>query len=403
MNINGHQIRASIGTPVEENQVSEIDSERVFQLVLPVTVNGKLFDPKEFEKKTTINKIVVKLVEEDNKSIGTNKTFTGSQNKPFRSSCSPSRLYDYRNFFITTVNSGDRYNIPSSNLLDQDGNIIKRLYPNENYTITASTITCDYPDYFIRNSNKTLIGSGTTTAGVDVNFELPDIDIYNDLGYIIESDYPSVKDYVIPKFVIYTQDGFSEIFSYSGDVYTQFYSSSTINTRIRNSDGSFDQIFSASTVDLPNINIWNSNSDIIFSGFPSVKDYTISPFNIVDESGYSASSIVYSATVHTNITSNNIIYQRPYINQKISYAIGDLGWHVQNDSFNYSANTLYGIRQELDITLSAGSSWFYTLKHDNVFGNKYRFTNSVGMPSPSGTHDFESVDLNLMTTALFAR
>jgi hypothetical protein len=64
--------------------------------------------------------------------------------------------------------------------------------------------------------------------------------------------------------------------------------------------------------------------------------------------------------------------------------VGDLGWHWANGSFDY--NDPDGIPQELDPT--AGADYFFTLKHNNAFGNKLRFTDDQGVGGATGRFDF---------------
>jgi hypothetical protein len=64
---------------------------------------------------------------------------------------------------------------------------------------------------------------------------------------------------------------------------------------------------------------------------------------------------------------------------------GDLGWHWNEGTYDYDDGA--GIIQELDPT--AGAEHFFRLKHDNMFGNKYRFTDDQGVPSPSGRFNFD--------------
>jgi hypothetical protein len=63
MNINGYYISARIGDPTENNERDDLNSERIYQISVPITVYAKLVDPKQFEKVTAINKIAVKITE----------------------------------------------------------------------------------------------------------------------------------------------------------------------------------------------------------------------------------------------------------------------------------------------------------------------------------------------------
>jgi hypothetical protein len=67
---------------------------------------------------------------------------------------------------------------------------------------------------------------------------------------------------------------------------------------------------------------------------------------------------------------SGIAYQRPQpTGQTISYRTGDDAWQVVNNPYNAApSNPLY-TQSLVD---------FFTLKHDNAFGNRYRFTNENG-------------------------
>lgn len=63
LKINGYDITSKIGEPSEDNTIDDIASERIFQIVFPVTVLGKIIDPTKFEKVNTITKISIKISE----------------------------------------------------------------------------------------------------------------------------------------------------------------------------------------------------------------------------------------------------------------------------------------------------------------------------------------------------
>lgn len=93
--------------------------------------------------------------------------------------------------------------------------------------------------------------------------------------------------------------------------------------------------------------------------------------------------------ISAGVTPSGILYKRPLIEQKASYINYDFGYYVQNGdlAFNTPANPAF--IQDLDI---ADTNWFYRLKFDNVFGSKYRFTNSVGIPATDGLAGFTPSD-----------
>ncbi len=63
MNINGYQIRSVMtGDPSEDNKL-DIEDERVFNIMAPITVFGKLVDPTQFEKKNAVTRVSIKIRE----------------------------------------------------------------------------------------------------------------------------------------------------------------------------------------------------------------------------------------------------------------------------------------------------------------------------------------------------
>lgn len=82
----------------------------------------------------------------------------------------------------------------------------------------------------------------------------------------------------------------------------------------------------------------------------------------------------------TNIIPNRVI---PNFLNVIDFT-GDLGWQWANNIFDY--NDGGGIVQELDPT--AGVEYFFRLKYNNPFGNKFRITDDQGVPAPLGRYDF---------------
>jgi hypothetical protein len=74
---------------------------------------------------------------------------------------------------------------------------------------------------------------------------------------------------------------------------------------------------------------------------------------------------------------SGIKYQRPIVSQTTQYRVGDTGWAYNNGFIDYSndpVNPEY--YQELDY--SNTTNFWFTLKHNNAFGNKFRYTNSLG-------------------------
>jgi hypothetical protein len=88
----------------------------------------------------------------------------------------------------------------------------------------------------------------------------------------------------------------------------------------------------------------------------------------------------YAEVKITGVTPSGILYQRPPITQRTSYRTGDTGWAYQNGYYDYSSDPINpAVIQQLDYTDT--TNFFFKLKFDNAFGNKNRFTNSLGVNS----------------------
>jgi hypothetical protein len=88
----------------------------------------------------------------------------------------------------------------------------------------------------------------------------------------------------------------------------------------------------------------------------------------------------YAEVKITGVTPSGILYQRPPITQRTSYRSGDTGWAFQNGYYNYSSDPINpAVIQQLDYTDT--TNFFFKLKFNNAFGNKNRFTNSLGVNS----------------------
>ena len=61
--VNGYNIASKIGEASDESKMSDISSERIFEVAFPVIVLGKLIDSTKFEKVNTIKKISIKITE----------------------------------------------------------------------------------------------------------------------------------------------------------------------------------------------------------------------------------------------------------------------------------------------------------------------------------------------------
>ena len=62
MKINGYYISSKISDPSENNK-TDMDQEKIYKIDIPITVQGKLIDPTNFEKVNTITKVLIKIQE----------------------------------------------------------------------------------------------------------------------------------------------------------------------------------------------------------------------------------------------------------------------------------------------------------------------------------------------------
>jgi hypothetical protein len=385
MSINGHQIRSVLGGPTEQNQASNIDDERVFQITAPLVVHGKLFDPADHEKKTTINKVVVKMCEDGSENQGVTKTFGGqSSAKPFRNSCDPVNIYTHNNFLLSSVGAGQSYIVSASTVLSASGGTLAILAPGELYTVPAG----EFVDAVVSNSDDSFVAS-LGSGGV---LELADVDIYVDGGLVDSLPYSGTMNAVFncasaDVTITNTNKGLlADVGVPSGDDYEFEVPDSTVE--IRNSD---EFLLTGLTV-------------------PATENptYVIPDITVTNEGGESA-VFSYSGNVSTNFSgatpTSEIYYQRPLqVTQTVSYADGDSQWHLENGSYAYTGATgsTFTIPQlDYAATESDIRGTYYgsdgdgsdpiaptMLVGNNAFGNKYRFTDSIGNPS-DGTDNNE--------------
>ena len=111
--------------------------------------------------------------------------------------------------------------------------------------------------------------------------------------------------------------------------------------------------------------------------------------------GASINGAFIEITVPAGVT--GIVYQRPQWGGQItSYADGDVGYSAANGAYNY--NETGDVSACLDYTALAP---FYTLKFNNAFGNKYRFTTDDGTPASDGKADFILSDFSTATETYY--
>jgi len=121
---------------------------------------------------------------------------------------------------------------------------------------------------------------------------------------------------------------------------------------VENSDQTYtNTVASGGTLVLPDITITDQNAAT--SSYPSVKNFDIRTLKL------------------------GILYRAPLYTQKTSYATGDEGNNIANGVYDYSPPLYPDVIQDLDYSVTAANV-YYTLKFNNSFGNKFRFTNGSG-------------------------
>lgn len=68
INISGYPLFTEMSDPSEENTVEDIEADRRFSVVVPMTLHGKIVDPRLWEKVQAINKIRIDISEGGGKS-----------------------------------------------------------------------------------------------------------------------------------------------------------------------------------------------------------------------------------------------------------------------------------------------------------------------------------------------
>ena len=63
LKVNGYPIASKLDDCSEQNEVDELTHERIYHVIAPITVFGKLVNPTEFEKINVIKKISLKITE----------------------------------------------------------------------------------------------------------------------------------------------------------------------------------------------------------------------------------------------------------------------------------------------------------------------------------------------------
>lgn len=174
----------------------------------------------------------------------------------------------------------------------------------------------------------------------------------------------------------------------NGNAYATPTSGSTLNVLVEYENGTPVGTIVGNVVEIPNPASCDpadvENSDLTYSttvasgGTLVLPDITLT---LPD-----STTTTYPSVKNLDIRTyrSGIEYHRPYYSQKTSYINGDEGWQMQQGTYAYT-RPAYTLRHaRLDYSVGA-SSVFYTLDNDNAFGNRFRFTDTLGNQVASGT------------------
>jgi len=277
---------------------------------------------------------------------------------------------------LTTVSATETYTVPTINLEDELGNNIGEILAGfTTWTIDSSEIS---------NSASELLSSLPATRGFRVGDSLID----NTAAQTLIS-LPATSGFTVGDSLIENTDG-----SYSILVPATLGHTVPDGNLLNSTGGTvflsdFDIDLKAGVNNqIGNYRLLNSEDAVIRTApIPTDRLFYIDNFDIINTDGQSATSVVYSGTVHTSFSDSGgggILYKRPYINgQEISYTVGDSGWHLANGTYDYA---LTGTTiQNYDYSVSNS---FYKLKENNVYGNKVRFSTDNGDKPVDGLAGF---------------
>ena len=330
---------------------------------------------------------------------------------------------------VDTITSPGSFTIPKHSIKRSDNTVIAQREFNQDSVIPDSVISDSNGVEITQvkaDSQKSLPdvnhidSDGVTVVPTPINtpFECTIVDttvniLYSDGSTKVDT-ISAPTDYVI---------GFHRIFnSKNVELYKEEFDVDTVIADSKVVDSAGAIITTAAAEEdavLPNFEVWNSEgtpctqnrplslfldhtvrasdgraNDVngnLISLVPAGKTVII-PSGIVNRDGVPYGTVRPGQTINvpSAIVPSGILYQRPIINQKLTYRTGDIGWHQQNGSLNFSVPTNPATIQCLDM---AAVDWFYTLKYDNAFGTKARFTNSIGGTPASGLpYDFRLTD-----------
>ena len=268
----------------------------------------------------------------------------------------PDEFYQLQNSTVTgangnyseTIEPGQSLDLPNSRVLLEGGTIITKLDPGEDWTVLKARIL---------NPNGTLL----LKLGPDEFYQLQNSQLNDSAGNPLLT--------IAPGATAIAPDGL-----------------------ITNSENTnLGTVRSGQLRILSDISLTQVNGSV--SAIPALKNATCQWYSITirNSQGINVSSISsYPAGgIHTlPELRSGIAYSRIVPTQYTSYTPGDIGWCIQNGRYDWADIDYPLYTQRLDLTSAA--EWFYQLRFNNAFGNKFRFTNAAGVQAPDGRLNFAS-------------
>lgn len=286
--------------------------------------------------------------------------------------------------------------IPPSNILNHLGATIDQLGPGESYTVEQAQIIGangffgifvnagqDYtlPDAVVKNSSDVVI------ANLDPGQEvyIADAVLQGEMGVYSGNALPGATT-TIPKVVI--SDSAANVLREldAGESYE------VPDATLQGTLGVYSSTARpGATKTIPQVRVFNTEGTLLVQG--DAGESVTAPNVNITRDGLPHLSAPAGTTV--NVVSNcplpsGIAYQRiqPF-SQQNSYRVGDVAWHVNNGTYDFTHPSNPAVIQCLD---RPNADNFWRLKHNNAFGNKFRFTNSIGNPAATGKLGFVSSD-----------
>lgn len=253
--------------------------------------------------------------------------------------------------YTETVACGDTLDLPNILVTQADGSV--------SGAPAVESVVCEFPDIQLQDSDGTTkhLISAYPSGGL---FELNDSVAKSTTGVVVGTA-PYGDDIVVPDVSVTQINGAT--------------TSSPVNLPV--------------TCVFPGLSLRDTLGNLLnsYSSYPTLGN-VIAPNVVVNRDGSFYANAPAGSTINVpsvGITPSGILYNRPICTQKTQFRTGDTGWHCANGTFNWSTPANPAVIQELDYS---ATEWFFTLKYNNVHGNKFRFTNSVGSEALDGKLNF---------------